>query len=44
MQMNDTIPLKPLVSAPLRTESDTSVTAANSIFDPAVFNCSWDKI
>lgn len=34
-----TIPSNPLVSAPLRTESDISVTAANSTFDPAVLSC-----
>lgn len=36
-----TIPLKPLVSAPFRIESDISVVAAKSIFDPAAFNCTF---
>lgn len=38
-KINCTIPLKPLVCAPLRTESDISVTAAKSTLDPAVLNC-----
>lgn len=33
------MPLKPLASAPFRTESDISVTAAKSTLDPAVCNC-----
>lgn len=38
-KIKPTTPSKPLASAPFRTESDISVTAAKSTFDPAVFNC-----
>ena len=38
-KLTGTIPLKPLVSAPLRTESDISVTAAKITLDPAVLSC-----
>lgn len=34
-----TKPSKPLVSAPLSTLSDTSVTTAKRRFDPAAFIC-----
>lgn len=37
-EVSCTIPLKPLASAPFRTESDISVTAAKSTLDPAVLN------
>ena len=37
-EVSHTIPLKPLASAPFRTESDISVTAAKSTLDPAVLN------
>ena len=42
-RMNSTIPLKPLVSAPFKTESDSSVTTAKSTFDPAVLSCKTNK-
>lgn len=37
--LNCTNPSKPLVSAPFRTESDISVTAAKTMLEPAVLNC-----
>ena len=39
-----TIPLKPLASAPFRTESDISVTAAKSTLDPAVLTYRATKL